>query len=418
MDDWYFIGLSPLSLALRKQVFMTLIEPQLDTLPKLKVVQGVKRWIDEGSLAKGDPLPSERSLSAQFKVARDTVRAALDELCREGLVGDSAGPGRRTRSVTRGSTPGVQNVLSNIIVVIGPERRSKPGTSVRGSLETISHGAQDQIDATGYHALVFNQSRLKESDLDHLLGQGVYGVVVTETSGQPTIAAGILERIAKQKVPMVVYGGIDTQAACDRVASDHEAGAYQLTQWLISQGRRKILMFWAWHHTQAWARARRAGYERAMREAGLEPMPEPNIILFNNPANETDPRIIFEARTRYFTGYLAPYLVGPNRIDALMAPNDGEAVMAASCCQLMGLQPRQDVLITGYDNTWADLQERTIQPIAPSATIDKQNEASGRELVQLLSDRAEGRLPADPQVRVQPPKLVIISQADQPSATP
>ena len=384
--------------------------------PKLRVIHAVKRWIADGDLAAGDSLPSERALSEQFNVARDTVRAALDALFREGFVGDASGSGRRTRLVLRGSTPGVRETIRNIIVVIGPERQTQTNSS--GWLESISLGAQGQIDATGRHALVFNPTRLRERDLDDLLGQGVFGVIVTETSGQPTLSPHILERIVANKVPMAAYGSVGEGTACDRVVSDHQAGAYELTRWLIAQGRKRILMFWPWTPKQSWSRARRAGYEQAMHEAGLEPLPELAVIPFTSPAGETDRRIIHEARTRYFTGYLAPLLLGASPIDALMAPNDGEASMAASCCQLLGLQPHRDVLITGYDNVWADLWERQIQPITPAATVDKRNDESGRELVRLLLDRAQGRLPAQPQIRILPPQLVVIPPSSSPSIRP
>ena len=43
-------------------------------------------------LAVGDAIPSERQLSADFGVSRLTVRAALDDLVREGYLVGGTGP--------------------------------------------------------------------------------------------------------------------------------------------------------------------------------------------------------------------------------------------------------------------------------------------------------------------------------------
>jgi GntR family transcriptional regulator len=45
-------------------------------------------------LAVGDAIPSERQLSADFGVSRLTVRAALDDLVREGISSGATAPGR------------------------------------------------------------------------------------------------------------------------------------------------------------------------------------------------------------------------------------------------------------------------------------------------------------------------------------
>jgi DNA-binding LacI/PurR family transcriptional regulator len=65
------------------------------------------------------------------------------------------------------------------------------------------------------------------------------------------------------------------------------------------------------------------------------------------------------------------------------------------------------VLIAGYDNYFDHCGERRFEPQVPAATMDKQNDLMGREMVRLLLDRAGGKLPPGPQLRAVPPRLVV-----------
>ena len=101
----------------------------------------------------------------------------------------------------------------------------------------------------------------------------------------------------------------------DAVTSDHEAGSYALTKWLISQGRKRILRFWQLavsgpSEVQPWLTQRNAGYERAMRECGVEPLPaveifDPGYHNFNNTEED------FKLQSRLMAGYLVEHLAWP-----------------------------------------------------------------------------------------------------------
>ena len=63
-----------------------------------RVQQSLREAIQSGTLPAGATLPSEKELEIQFGVSRITVRRALDELEREGLV--ERGRGRQARVAT------------------------------------------------------------------------------------------------------------------------------------------------------------------------------------------------------------------------------------------------------------------------------------------------------------------------------
>lgn len=58
-----------------------------------QIVSYLRAEIQSGTFAPGDPLPSEAALQEQFQVSRVTVRRALRELQRDGLVTSKKGKG-------------------------------------------------------------------------------------------------------------------------------------------------------------------------------------------------------------------------------------------------------------------------------------------------------------------------------------
>ena len=97
-------------------------------------------------------------------------------------------------------------------------------------------------------------------------------------------------------------------------------------------------------------------------------------------------------------------------VDALLMATDIDALAATAACRLFGKEPNQDVAIAGYDNCWRDCALREFAPALPLVTVDKRDEEMGRELVQMLLDRVEKRLPSGPQCRILPPRVVQINE--------
>jgi DNA-binding GntR family transcriptional regulator len=59
-----------------------------------KIVEALRELITTGQLPRGSTVPSEAALAARFGVARNTLRRALAELDREGLLATIPGRGR------------------------------------------------------------------------------------------------------------------------------------------------------------------------------------------------------------------------------------------------------------------------------------------------------------------------------------
>lgn len=61
--------------------------------PRTAIADDLRSAIATGALAPGDRLPTEKDLAEQYQLNRTTVRRALDELRREGLIVSSQGRG-------------------------------------------------------------------------------------------------------------------------------------------------------------------------------------------------------------------------------------------------------------------------------------------------------------------------------------
>src|SRR5690625_3446891 len=62
-------------------------------LPSDRIADDLRQAIQDGEIAPGDKVPSERDLAARYDVARNTVRAAVRRLAAEGLVISRQGAG-------------------------------------------------------------------------------------------------------------------------------------------------------------------------------------------------------------------------------------------------------------------------------------------------------------------------------------
>lgn len=63
-----------------------MLVPDSATPLYLQLEEILRQEILSGSRREGDKLPTENELVEQYKVSRITVRRAVEELCKEGLV--------------------------------------------------------------------------------------------------------------------------------------------------------------------------------------------------------------------------------------------------------------------------------------------------------------------------------------------
>jgi DNA-binding LacI/PurR family transcriptional regulator len=376
----------------------------LSDAPGVRVARSVRQWIADGQLSPGDPLPSERLLAERLQVARGTVRAALEQLVSEGFIS----PDGRRRIVRRSTAPHpTESIVSEAICVLhrplGPEITDRIRST--GWQHMIERGALDAVYEAGYHGVSLHPERIEIATLDRLVRSAPLGVVIGRY-GAHEMDRDPREAFLEAGVPVVAYGDPPENQPFDRVLSDHESGSHALTHHLIERGCRRILRIWpAMSGEPYWIVGRNRGYDRAMREAGLAPLPALSVDAAIPHTEGRRDQFILNARA--FSSYLIPYLAGERKIDAIMMASDGSVFAMAAAVRLFGLEPGRDVQVVGYDNYWEDCIDRDFDPYAPPATVDKKNIECGKEMVRLLVERIKGNLPDGPQIKVVQPELVV-----------
>jgi DNA-binding LacI/PurR family transcriptional regulator len=384
----------------------------VSTSPRTRAVRSLKQWVTDGRLPAGERLPPETRLAAKLNVSRSTIRLALSDLEKEGVVSAD----KRRRIVLDTIKPS-KTFLSDAVALITDSPDHFERSKMHGTWHSnfIHTGAIDAIRNAGYDVLNIHPSRIAGDMIQRLILQQPRGVIILREVLQTPSGQHLPQALQEGNVPFVVYGDIgrarDSKKAIsfDTVASDHEYGAHELTKWLVAQGRRRILRLWSLNITgpsekQEWINQRDLGYERAMQEAGFEALPALEIY---NANRNVDTQESFQHQVRLMAGYLIEYLTMENPIDAIMAVSDSSVPVVSAALKLHGREPNRDIPIVGYDNMWQDLYNRTFESTPPIATVDKKNLEIGYELMRLLQERIQGALPNQGQHRVIKPELII-----------
>jgi len=345
----------------------------------------------------------EAELAVKLDISRGTLRTALKELEGEGLLKPRQGRGRVVISSDKPmSTPHRvgSGVLNKSISLISSTCGRTSSFRRKGFEAAVDVGVSDAVDEAGLNLLMLHPNSLGSDGLSDLIAGMPAGVVVGHRVCLDPAGQRVIATLVAAGVRVVAHGDAPGLASCDRVTTDHEIGCWELTSFLIAKGRTRILRLWGEARPLYWIHERNSGYERAMREAGLTALPAcavPGLLPRDNQTPE-----IFGVRVRQYLGFLAEWLTRADPVDAILAHTDSDAFCIAAACRLMGKEPGRDVLIAGYDGYWRQSPERQLEPSVPVATVDKDNDKVGRELVRLLLARAGGQLPPEPQhVRVE-----------------
>lgn len=380
------------------------METVLSHKPKSRALNSLRNWIEDGVLPPGQPLPTEQELATRLQVSRGTLRTALARLDEEGLTYSNGGRLRLVAGETKRAPQGRWMAEATIVLSSDPDHRRH---QEHGWREFMTLTALQKLREHG-HTLLLNPEQLDGRKLEEIVASGPAGVVVLIIDAAPELRAELLGVLRGGRVPTVVYGDAPESRDFDCVTTDHEAGAAQIARWLWEQGRQRIAFIGDEGDSKPWLGKRRMGYERALREAGLEPRPIIAPPPFPRVVPPEEDRAGMFARTaRLWAGYLAEHLTRPDAPDALMAPSDGECFAIAAACRLLGKAPNDDVWIAGYDNYWAGSPERAFESFVPVATVDKGNDLIGAQAVDLLRERIAGSLPPPAQRRVVAPQLIL-----------
>lgn len=396
-----------------------------------QIAADFRERILSGELKPGEKLPSFTAMRQRHRVSQATLNRVHSILESEGLILRRRGSGifvsnsqdALASDATNGSGAPA-SFLSNAVVILTPFGKPSKTHRSGGWLEWIAYGASDAVQQAAMHAVSLNP-QITDAEIERLIEEKPFGALVPANLSESSTPLNLLKKLRSRGIPVVAFGSSSALAECDHVASDHECGAYELTRFLLSRGKRRIVNVQPTNFSETWLDERHRGYEKAMKEAGLKPepallIPSPTLlasaqlIVGNEDVSEASKKAllsedieIFESIVRTTAGYFVESLCGASPVDGLLATTDRNTFVLAAICRLFGKDPNREVLIAGYDNYYVECEERFVAPFAPVATIDKRNRALGAAMVQLLLDRVSGKLDDAPQMRIIEPKLVV-----------
>jgi len=228
-------------------------------------------------------------------------------------------PSTLARSLVTGRTSTVGIVLPDI---------SNPffGQAIRG--------CEDVLYAAGYSIILCNTDEDLEKErryLDLLIGRQVDALILWGSrAASDTLASWLGD------IPMVTVdcAGQPERANATCIDVDNVGGALAATRHLVGRGHRRVAHL-AGPSQRLTAQRRLAGYQEALREAGLP----------------YDPALVTEGLPSIRGGYRAAIqLLQAQKPTALFCYNDLMAVGAMVACRHLGLSIPRDLALVGFDD--------------------------------------------------------------------
>jgi GntR family transcriptional regulator of arabinose operon len=331
----------------------------------LQIHARLQQRILQGEWASGAMLPSENELCSEYNVSRGTLRLALAELEKEGLIRRKRGRGTFVDRLPH--TEPASRLSGRSISFIVPYVRDS-------FVPTILLGLESVARANGFVVLfnhVENSPQKQEEALRLAQQQGVAGIVLYPVNS--TDAGPVLRDLVQNNLPLVLVDRYLRGLATDYVTCDNFGGGLTATQHLLQLGHQRVA-FLSWRDAAVTMEQRRAGYRQALLEAGLA----------------LDPALEWEVE-----GYpdidiaaLTDLLKKNPRPEALFAANDQLALAVQRAARSLRLSIPVDLALVGFDNL--DIAAQLDVPLTtiaqPAFDIGK---AAGEQVIGKISGHSD-----------------------------
>ncbi|SMP60804.1 transcriptional regulator, GntR family [Sphaerochaeta associata] len=343
----------------------------------LKIYDDIRKKIKDGRLAPGMKLSTEQEIATQFGVSRPTVRQALLELEREGLLERYRGKGTFITNSEQKSSDPHANVTIGIIV-------PRLADIFIGKIIT---GVQEVLEKKGYTISVHltNDNIEKEQEIiESLIERQVEGLIIHPTAASMYNPA--IFKLIEKHIPFVMTGRYYKYAPCNSVEMDNRKGAYEAVQYLYEKGHRKIGLVSKPSLTKTSIEHRIEGFFQACRDLDI-PVHLKNIFL-----DLVDTRSLYWAEQTteektFVHNQIHEYLAAAKDVTAIIALNDLIAADLIHVLEELGRKPGVDISVIGFDNVNFANQ---LKP--PLASVETPTFELGRKaaelLIQLISDRS------------------------------
>jgi GntR family transcriptional regulator, arabinose operon transcriptional repressor len=327
--------------------------------------------LQAGRLRPGTLLPTENELAAATRMSRNTVRQALSDLERSGVIRRVRGRG----TYIDDSALHRLNAGLDLFALVIPDTRGGYYPSLQRGFHTASAELHNQVIVCDTDNDPFRQA----DDLLQLIDKKVAGVAIVPTTSPPT-PAHQLRPLHERGIPIVF---------CHRRVEGLQAPLVSFSAVEVGRMAGRALIE-AGHRRVAFFSAQRAGlslqYEQGLREVlqnSNAHLPE-NFIRSDTTTKPTAAHQAFvEKNLRQLLGLAKP----PT---AIFCAFDSEAELVYLLLQRFGVRVPEDMSVVGFGGTW---REGALARLLTSVAVDE--EELGRKAVKLLEEMRWRRKPLD-----------------------
>ena len=356
------------------------IDQKKSTPLYIQIVEDLCRQIALGKLRPGGKILSQNELAEIYGVSLITVKKALWEMTRDGILYTRIGKGTYVSEKSSLTDRKEYKTIGFVLTDLKSPFFSR-----------ILDSVEKKAGLMGFSLLLSssdNKAEKEEYLIQDYRDMGVRGLIIASMSHIYT-ANPVIRQLENENFPYVVVSYITDPDICF-VGTDHEEGGYLATSHLIEQGYKRI----AYINGEAGnlcGDERKKGYLRALKEHEMPFNPEYEYRLHEG-GEEHD----------LYSGYqIAQKLIGQeNRPDAVFAYNDLVALGFQKAVLESGLRIPHDIALIGFDNI-----DNSVTAPVPLTTISQPTEKIGIMAVDVLFRKCRGEEIENRQILK--PKLIV-----------
>ncbi len=333
-----------------------------------------------GHLKPGDPLPSEPVIADQMNIARSTVRQALAQLERSGLIRRIRGRGT---FIHEEATNRLQNKFEAFALVV-PDTQRGYYPSLLAGFEEAAAGVHNQVIVVSTRNDVHRQA----DGILQLIDKRVAGVAIVPATNHPTPAYQI-RQLQRQQIPVVMcHRSVDGVRAPLLAFDGLEVGRLA-GEAMARRGHRRVA-FVSTVRTPL-AEAYETGLRRAVEAAGGSLPADRTVYVGEDVYGVAD----YEQRV---DDAVARLIALPDRPTALFATFDDVAELIFLQLMRRGVSVPRDVSLVSFGGA---SRAGAMQQRLTAVTVDEA--ALGRLAVDVLWQIRQGQKPIESDERKEVP---------------
>ena len=332
-----------------------------------QIADEIQKQIESGKLPRYSMLPNERSICADLKINRQTLRKSLQILVEKELIYKEWGNGafvgkKKTQSIS----------LEPLVKTIGV---SIPAHCDASHLTIICEKLSQQLAKNNFqtfrmpHFNESNERQFLQHSRDFLSGVIFYPKINSQESLQN------IRYMISQKIPCVAMSYLVSGVDIDSVISDDYSGAIAAVEYFRGKGHQRIA-FLQKSNALASRSGRRIGYEDAMVSAGLKQ-------IFSAVTDRPSIKKQYEAGYESIQDFYKRLQRPPT---AILAQNDFLAAGALKALNELNIAVPDEVEVVGFGN---DLEAAVMYPNneSPVSTVKVDHAEIGKIAAELMLRR-------------------------------